>query len=146
MVAAEDDADKDSVVITVRKFQYAYVTILDDDTDLIVLILQHAEKSRCRITATVNTLFYYPKSEMWNMKEVISKIRLKSLPFLPSIFVAHVFFGCDTRTHTRTHPQNKAVHFGSSIPHPQNKAVHFGSSWIVNTFFEANKTPATDIM
>ena len=88
--ASSDDADRDVVCLAIDKLQYSDVTVYGDDSDLIVLILHHADV----VLKSGHTLYYHTKSEIWNMNQLISKS--KTFPFVSRILVVHAFLGCDT--------------------------------------------------
>ena len=114
--------------------QYTYVTIFGDGTGLIVLILHHTE----RIQMPYQTLFYHSKSEMWNINEIIMRIGLKNLPFLPRILVVHAFLGCYTTSRINRFEHDKVVKM-------KNPEKYCGLRQLMATFREENRTPTTVI-
>ena len=61
------------------------------------------------MTSSGRTLFYHPKSHVWNMNELALKVREKNLPFLSRILSIHALFGCDTTSRINGFGQDRMV-------------------------------------
>lgn len=123
--AANDDADRDIVALAVHQLQDSDITLYGDDTDLIVLIIHSADK----ILESGHILYYHSKSELWNMNQLILKI--KNFPFASRILTTHAFLGCDTTSRLNGFGKDRLL---------KVQDLEFWS--LLDTFLESNKTPA----
>ena len=92
-----DQSDGDADVLTVKKAlemaKYRQVTVVSDDTDILVLLMYHWSSTSTKdiVFATTKTVNKKKVAVNYSIKDLVSKQPLTSYMLL-----AHAWTGCDT--------------------------------------------------
>ena len=109
-IQAPDDADVLIITTALECLQTTDVSIYGDDTDLLALLIHHADTIQA---SNYNNMIIQTKVCRWNIKDLLDKIQ--DTTFKSHILAIHALSGCDTTS--RIYGKGKEKFFNI---HPDN--------------------------
>jgi hypothetical protein len=92
-IQAPDDADAFVVKTAVELSEFHEVTVLAEDTDILVLLLYHVDKSRNKITFKSEKHFFGKEAKHWDITKTAIMLGEDVCRVLPFV---HAVTGCDS--------------------------------------------------